>query len=123
MTQTTPVDTADHAGISNSRASNDQPALGSNLAGLLDRFTRSVTGAASHTVGEFAATVEALHSELSMLAGSVQHRIHTAPQNAPDFDDIFPGDTNEPASYDPAYHGIAASEELEHACRQIARSR
>ena len=90
----------------------------SNLAALLDRFTQSVTDPGAHTVGEFAGTVQALHGELAMLArqfGAVDGQ----PLEAYSFDEVFPDAAlaNELA-IEP---GIAASEELEHRCRQLSR--
>ncbi|MBX9926856.1 MAG: hypothetical protein K2Y05_10900 [Hyphomicrobiaceae bacterium] len=40
----------------------------SNLANLLDRFTVSISDPEAHTIGSFAETVQALHSEFAMLA-------------------------------------------------------
>ena len=40
----------------------------SNLASLLDRFTVSISDPEAHTIGSFAETVQALHSEFAMLA-------------------------------------------------------
>ena len=86
-----------------------------NLAALLDQFTQHVTQPQAFTVGDFASTVGALHGELAMLAR--QFGIGSNAQSTIDFDDIFP----ELAALDPAMAGIAAEEELEHACRELSR--
>ena len=97
---------------------------GSNLAALLDQFTASITNPGAHTVGSFAHTVQALHGELALLARHFG-------ADAADFDALdsgfdadgtggaFPEGASPPAeALEP---GIAASEELEHLCRELSR--
>lgn len=91
----------------------------SNLANLLDRFTSAVTNPEAETVGGFAATIDALHAELAMLArhfgadaGAVGEAI--------DLDDGFP-DTELTTGHTD-YTGIAGAEELEHLCRELSRT-
>lgn len=88
----------------------------SNLATLLDRFTAAVTTPESETIGSFAATVDALHGELAMLARHFGADVEAA-QEAIDLDAIFP-DTPDAADY----AGVAEAEELEHLCRELSRS-
>jgi hypothetical protein len=100
----------------------------SPLAALLDRFTESLANPDTTTVGDFATSVQALHGEFALLARQFRH---DTPLDAEpiDFDDIFPdlGDIQAtgvaPISpvLDPAYHGIAAAEELEHLCQTLSR--
>jgi hypothetical protein len=100
----------------------DEPAPGgavamptTNLAALLDQFTQSVTQPHAHSVGEFAATVGALHGELAMLARHFGADA-TEPETI-DFDDIFPLD----GALSKDFEGVAAEEELEHVCRELSR--
>lgn len=97
-----------------------QPA--SNLAALLDRFTAGINNPDAETVGSFAATVEALHGELVMLA---RHFGAGADSEADtehiDLDDIFPDTPSHSITFEPHEPGIAADEELEHVCRQLSR--
>jgi hypothetical protein len=101
---------------------NDEPSTNeaaalprTNLAALLDQFTQSVTQPHAHTVGEFAATVGALHGELAMLAR--HFGADSAEPETIDFDDIFPHD----AALSKDFEGVAAEEELEHVCRELSR--
>lgn len=86
-----------------------------NLAALLDRFTQSVTEPDAHTVGDFAATLGALHGELAMLARHFGAGSDASMDAA--FDDIFPMEATI-AAVEP---GLAASEELQHLCWQLSR--
>ena len=88
----------------------------SNLAALLDRFTAAVTNPEAETIGSFAATVDALHGELAMLARHFGADVEAA-QEAIDLDDCFPDTTG---AVD--YTGIYEAEELEHLCRELSRS-
>lgn len=91
------------------------PARVTNLAALLDQFTQNVTQPDAHTVGDFAATVSALHGEFAMLAhhfGAIAWEPEVI-----DFNDIFPSGAD--AGLDTA--GVAADEELEHVCRELSR--
>ena len=97
-----------------------EPAPISNLAALLDRFTQSVTAPQSHTVGDFAGTVQALHSELAMLARHFGAEAH-APTEQIDLDDIFPEYASSASDEIPLEPGIAESEALEHLCRELSR--
>ena len=105
---------ADHASVEIAAAAGAR-AQGTNLAALLDQFTQSVTQPHDHTVGDFAATVGAIHGELALLA-----RHFGAGASEPeviDFNDIFPHDAE--LSMDDV--GVAAEEELEHVCRELCR--
>jgi len=96
------------------------PAPASNLAQLLDSFTQAMTRPEQETIGGFAATVEALHGELAMLAHmfGAQAHLDGASEQA-QFDDIFPGS---PATgHEELEPGIAEAEELEHLCRELSR--
>ena len=86
-----------------------------NLAALLDQFTRSVMQPHIHTVGSFATTIGALHGELAMLARHFGAGISES--EAIDFDDIFPDE----ALQGPKTSGVAADDELEHVCRELSR--
>ena len=86
----------------------------SNLAALLDRFTAAVTHPEAETIGSFAATVDALHSELVMLAHHFGADVDPA-QEAIDLDAIFPD------TLDTDNTPIAEAELLEHFCRDLAR--
>jgi hypothetical protein len=90
----------------------------SGLAALLDRFSASVLEPESHTVGDFATAVQSLHSELALLAR------HFGADDALLADALNFDDTESagpcPADVE-AYAGIAASEDLEHACRLLSR--
>lgn len=97
-----------------------EPAPISNLAALLDRFTQSVTKPESHTVGNFAEAVQALHGELAMLARHFGAEAY-APAEQIDFDDIFAEVSASSADEIPLEPGIAQSEELEHLCRDLSR--
>jgi hypothetical protein len=88
----------------------------SNLAALLDRFTDSVTAPQAHTVGDFSETIQALHGELAMLARHFGAGFD-ADAEVLEFDAIFP----ETAANLPIEPGLAASEELEHLCRELSR--
>jgi hypothetical protein len=94
----------------------------SPLAALLDRFTESLANPETATVGDFAGSVQALHSEFALLA---RHFRHDGPSEVEliDFDVIFPehGETASAATLDPAYHGVAAEAELEHLCQTLSR--
>jgi len=121
MTQTVQATAAETASIDLVQAECGEALPASNLAGLLDQFTREITGASTHSVGAFAATVQSLHGELHLLAHQFVARSQVQDLDELDFDDIFPGHTNIPAELDPAYHGIMAAEELEHHCRELSR--
>ena len=97
------------------RVARAPPARDTNLAALLDQFTQNVTQPDAYTVGDFAATVGALHGELAMLA----HHFGASAWEPEviDFNDIFPGGAD--ASLDMA--GVTADEELEHVCRELSR--
>ena len=93
----------------------------SNLAALLDQFTANITNPQAHTVGSFAHTIQALHSELSMLArtfGAEAQTVDGQGLEFVDFDDT-PEDGGAPS--EPVEPGIAAAEELEHLCRELSR--
>lgn len=95
----------------------------SNLAALLDSFTASLANPDASSIGEFAGTVQALHSELAMLAG--HFRANGELQEQPvDFDILFPvnaaAEVQAPA-LDPAYHGVLAEAELEQLCQMLSR--
>ena len=101
----------------------------SNLAALLDQFTANITNPGAHTIGSFAETVQALHSEMTLLArhfaSVAQHTEfqHTEALDAAagiDWDDAF-GDSSHAIDEQPIEPGLAASEELEHLCRQLSR--
>lgn len=105
-----PVQPADAEGALS--APSEQPA--SNLAVLLDRFTAAVSHPEAETLGSFAATVDALHGELAMLARHFGADVE-ASEEAIDLDAIFP-DTPEAEEY----AGIYEAEELEHVCRELS---
>ncbi len=97
---------------------NAEPALSGGLAALLDRFSASVLSPETHTFGDLATTVQALHAEMSMLAHHVRSN-ETLEAEAIDFDAIFPVVA---AVDDPeAYAGIADHEALEDLCRTLSR--
>ncbi len=102
--------TTDHdfAAIEHAPAVRVEQPLGANLAALLDRFSANVTKPDSHTVGDFASTVGALHGELNMLAHHFGGDMHMADDI--DFDEIFPAEST----------GLAAEEELQHLCWQLS---
>jgi hypothetical protein len=90
----------------------------SNLAALLDQFTASVTNPDGHTVGAFAHTVQALHSELALLA----RHFGAEALATDDFGfDVADDESSIAPSELPIEPGIAASEELEHLCRELSR--
>ena len=89
----------------------------SNLAALLDRFTDGITNPDTQTIGSFAATVDALHGELVLLAHHFGGGVAAA-SDVIDFDDVFPDVT--PSAGEQIEPGIAASEELEHLCRELS---
>ena len=99
----------------------------SNLAALLDQFTANITNPDAHTVGSFAETIEALHSELALLArhfGAGHAALSGAHEAAHCDDHMFAdafADTAADATDDGTTGpGIAAAEELEHLCRQFS---
>jgi hypothetical protein len=94
----------------------------SPLAALLDRFTATVTDPEAHTVGDLAETVQALRGELAILAGHFgASDFCQADAGAYSFDALFASD-GETAHFEPPVEpGIAASEELEHLCRELSR--
>jgi hypothetical protein len=95
----------------------------SNLAALLDSFTASLANPDASSVGEFAGTVQALHSELAMLAGHFRANGEIQEQ-AVDFDILFPINAAAEAQapvLDPAYHGVLAEAELEQLCQMLSR--
>lgn len=95
----------------------------SNLAALLDSFTASLANPDASSVGEFAGTVQALHSELAMLAGHFRANGELE-DNAVDFDDVFPVNVVQAGAeplLDPAYHGVLAEAELEQLCQLLSR--
>jgi len=120
MTQTVQATAAEPATIDLIQAANEEALPSSNLAGLLDQFTREITGTSHHTVGAFAATVQSLHGELHLLAHQFVARSQVQELDELDFDGVFPGHSNIPAELDPAYQGIMAAEELEHHCRELS---
>lgn len=93
----------------------------SQLAALLDQFTANITDPDAHTVGSFAHTIQALHSELAMLARNFTDEAPSLDgQDLEffDFDDISDDLTS---TSEPIEPGIAAAEELEHLCRELSR--
>ena len=92
-----------------------------NLAALLDAFTDSLANPDRATVGSFAGTVQALHGELAFLARNFRDDGDAAAE-AIDFDAIFPANGETQAlELDPAFHGVMASDELEHLCLTLSR--
>jgi hypothetical protein len=127
MTQTSPAafgfDLNTSVGGDASRQVTDELEAVSNLAALLDSFTASLANPDASSVGEFAGTVQALHSELAMLAGHFRANGDIQEQ-AIDFDDIFPVNAALEAQVphlDPAYHGVLAEAELEQLCQMLSR--
>ena len=104
-------------------APQELPALpSSNLAALLDRFTAGISNPETETVGSFAATVEALHGELVMLARHFGAGLDAgADAEHIDLDDIFPDTPSNEIAFDRHDPGIAEDEELEHLCRELSR--
>jgi hypothetical protein len=95
----------------------------SNLAALLDSFTESLANPDASSVGEFAGTVQSLHSELAMLAGHFRANGEIQDQ-AIDFDILFPVNVapdEHAVVLDPAYHGALAEAELEQLCQMLSR--
>lgn len=95
----------------------------SNLAALLDSFTASLANPDASSVGEFAGTVQALHSELALLAGHFRANGELQEQHF-DFDILFPVNAAtevQPPVLDPAYHGVLAEAELEQLCQILSR--
>jgi hypothetical protein len=93
----------------------------SHLAALLDQFTANITDPEAHTLGSFAHTIQALHSELAMLArnfGGEAPSVDGQELEFFDFDDVSDDVTS---TSEPIEPGIAAAEELEHLCRQLSR--
>jgi hypothetical protein len=93
----------------------------SHLAALLDQFTANITNPEAHTLGSFAHTIQALHSELAMLArnfGGEAPSVDGQELEFFDFDDVSDDVTT---TSEPIEPGIAAAEELEHLCRQLSR--
>jgi hypothetical protein len=95
----------------------------SNLAALLDGFTASLANPDASSVGEFAHTVQALHSELAMLAGHFRAN-GDIQEPAVDFDILFPvnaAGAEQAPPRDPAFHGVLAEAELEQLCQMLSR--
>ncbi len=95
----------------------------SNLAALLDSFTASLANPDASSVGQFAGTVQALHSELAMLAGHFRGD-GASQDHETDFDDVFPVNVAQAGAVpvlDPAFHGVLAEAELEQLCQNLSR--
>jgi hypothetical protein len=94
------------------------------LATLLDRFTASLDNPQTHSVGEFAQTVQALHSELAFLAGTARASRGSQTDEI-DFDAIFPVEVQLARAIDGGlddHHpdSIYSGEELEDLCRRLS---